>query len=165
MPTFIVPRPSSIGHFVVGAGIVAFVQLLSLAPISLGFLGSPWPFAIIWAISGWSVLGPDWRIGGIIFFLGLLMDIICGTNLGTNALMYLITYGGVLFISKSFGFLPRGEWMEAAIIVGLFVFGALITGVLTGEIPNLIRMLAPAIFSIALYPIIARFFLVTREVV
>jgi hypothetical protein len=26
-------------------------------------------------------------------------------------------------------------------------------------------MLAPAIFSIALYPIIARFFLVTREVV
>jgi cell shape-determining protein MreD len=164
MPALIVPRPNTIGHFIIGAAIVIAVQVLILVPLNLGFLGSPWPIAIIWAIAGWSVLGPDWRIGALLFLLGLLTDAICSTNIGTNALIYLLTYGATLMFSKTFGFTAKGEWVEGAIIVGIYLFAALITGILIGSLPNLIRMFVPALLSIALYPFMARFFIVTRDV-
>ncbi|KAF0186259.1 MAG: Cell shape determining protein MreD [Hyphomonadaceae bacterium] len=164
MPALIVPRPTTIGHFLIGATIVIAVQVLVLMPLNLGFLGSPWPYAIIWAIAGWSVLGPDWRIGGLIFLLGLLSDAICGTYIGTNALIYLLSYGATLLISKTLGFSAKGELSESVVIIGFYIVSALLTGLIIGTIPNLLRMLVPALLTIALYPLIARFFVVTRDV-
>lgn len=164
MPALIVPRPSSIGHFVIGGAIVVLVQMLSLVPLNLGFLGSPWPYAIIWAIAGWAVLGPDWRIGILIFFLGILTDYLCAATIGTNALLYLLTYGGTLLIARVLGFIAKGERIEGAMVFGLYLIAALVTGLIVGTIPNVIRMLAPAVLTVVLYPFMARFFIVTRDV-
>ncbi|MEK7661858.1 MAG: hypothetical protein AAB680_07445 [Pseudomonadota bacterium] len=53
---------------------------------------------------------------------------------------------------------------ESVVIIGFYIVSALLTGLIIGTIPNLLRMLVPALLTIALYPLIARFFVVTRDV-
>lgn len=164
MSGFVVPRPSSYIHFIMGSVIVLAFQLLTLAPFNLEIVGQVWPVAIIWAIGGWAIIGPDYKIGAIVFFLGLTMDVISGISLGTYALLYLFCYAGVLLKFKFITIAPHGSFGEGALIGIIYILASILAGILTGNIPNIFQIIIPCCSAVILYRFMVKFFIITKDV-
>ena len=90
-------------RLLIGTIIVAATSLLNLIPLEFGILGSPWPVGLLWAICGWSGLGPNLTTATLLFFLGLWVDILTAATLGTWAFIALSTHAATLVTAQYLG--------------------------------------------------------------
>jgi hypothetical protein len=86
-----------------GSLVVMAVSVLQLIGFDLWIFGSPWPIALLWAACGWAGLGPNMATAGLLFALGIWVDVLTGSVVGTWAFIALLTHGVTLLSARFFG--------------------------------------------------------------
>ena len=138
--------------FLVSVGLV----VLTVVPTRLpGFaqIAPPWPMI---GIFYWSIYRPDLLPVWTAFLIGLLADIVAGTPVGVNALLYLLVRGAVLtqrrfFLTNSF---PM-TWSAFAIIAaGAMGLHWLLFAVLNGDAVDPQILLWQYVMLMGLFPIV-----------
>ncbi len=92
---------------------------LNVVPLHIPELSRVTPLLPLMAIYHWAIFRPKLLPAYAVFLIGLFQDILTGTPIGVNALVFLIVYGVVLsqkrfFIGKSFLILWLGFSIIAA---------------------------------------------------
>ena len=113
-------------------GLTMALVVLSVVPTHLPGFARIAPMLGLMAIYHWAIYRPDLMPAYAVFLLGLLQDILSGTPIGVNVVVFLTVYGVVLtqrrfFVGKSFvigwlGFalVAAGAAVEGWILVSAF---------------------------------------------
>jgi len=93
--------------------------IISALPLHVPGLSRIVPLLPLMAIYHWAIFRPRLLPAWVVFLIGLLQDVLGGTQVGVNALVFLAVYGAVLsqkrfFMGKSFAILWLGFALIAA---------------------------------------------------
>ena len=93
--------------------------IINAVPLHVPGLSRIAPMLPLMAIYHWAIFRPRLLPAWVVFLIGLLQDILGGTPVGVNALVFLAVYGAVLsqkrfFMGKSFAILWLGFALIAA---------------------------------------------------
>jgi rod shape-determining protein MreD len=93
--------------------------ILNAVPLHLPGLARIAPLLPLMAIYHWAIFRPRLLPAWVVFLIGVLQDVLSGTPIGVNALVFLAVYGAVLsqkkfFTGKSFAILWLGFALIAA---------------------------------------------------
>jgi hypothetical protein len=146
-------------RFLLGALLVAAVSLLQLIQLGFGgFSGSFWPLAYLWAICGWSGLGPRVTSAVAIFALGVWLDSLTGAPLGTWPLIGLASHGLTLLSDNFLVTLDLGPLGACALTACFMLVMMMLWGLLRDHQWHILSMLPATIGAVALYPLFAPLF-------
>jgi hypothetical protein len=132
-----------------GALIVVLVSLLNLVPFEIEYVGSPWPLALLWPVCGWAGHGVSIKIALILFALGLWLDILTGTALGTWVFIGLSTYGLTL--------------VNCAVSGATMVFVMALFALWQNKGIDVVGMIVPVLTAIALYFFVGNWFELSED--
>lgn len=93
--------------------------LINALPLHVPGLARIAPLLPLMAIYHWAIFRPRLLPTSVVFLIGLLQDVLSGTPIGVNALVFIAVYGAVLsqkrfFTGKSFAILWLGFALIAA---------------------------------------------------
>ncbi len=93
--------------------------LINALPLHVPGLARIAPLLPLMAIYHWAIFRPRLLPTSVVFLIGLLQDVLSGTPIGVNALVFIAVYGAVLsqkrfFSGKSFAILWLGFALIAA---------------------------------------------------
>jgi hypothetical protein len=156
-------RQATRQRLLIGAVIVAGTSLFNLIALEFGPLGSPWPIALLWAACGWAGLGPNASTAGLLFALGLWVDVLTGAPLGTWAVIALITHAITLVMARFIGtssFGPLGSVIVSACVMLL----AMVTiGLWRDGSFYFLGALLSLVTAVSCYPLVSRFFELSED--
>jgi rod shape-determining protein MreD len=100
-------------------GLTVILLFVGIVPLHIPGLGGLVPWLPLMAIYHWAIYRPELLPAYAVFFIGVLEDSLTGRPIGTNALIFLLAYGGVLsqrrfFVGKPFYILWLGFGLVAA---------------------------------------------------
>jgi hypothetical protein len=146
-----------------GALIVVLVSLLNLVPFEIEYVGSPWPLALLWPVCGWAGHGVSIKIALILFALGLWLDILTGTALGTWVFIGLSTYGLTLLSARFLGMNGAGPMVNCAVSGATMVFVMALFALWQNKGIDLVGMIVPVLTAIALYFFVGNWFELSED--
>lgn len=93
--------------------------IINVVPLHIPGFSSIAPLLPLMAVYHWAIFRPRLLPAYVVFLIGILQDVLTGTPIGVNALVFLAVYGAVLsqkrfFIGKSFFILWLGFSVIAA---------------------------------------------------
>jgi hypothetical protein len=138
--------------------IVLVVSMMSLLSLTLGPFGSPWPIAILWAICGWAGLGPNSATSLLMLVLGLWVDVLSGTHLGTWAFVALGSFVLSLLAQNFFGLGNLRPLVKCA-VCGVIMMIVMI-GFELAQHQRLVILdaILPVLTATILYPLVDKWF-------
>jgi rod shape-determining protein MreD len=147
----------------VGALLVMAVSLFNLIALELGPFGSPWPIALLWPICGWVGLGPNVTTAGLLFGLGLWVDVLTGAPLGSWAFIALLTLGVLLLLVRFVGFGGLGPAASAIVTGVIMAITMILFGVWRGAGFYVLGSLLPLLTAVAAYPFVRKLFELSED--
>jgi hypothetical protein len=142
----------------VGAMLIIGVSFLELIPVELGPFGSPWPIALLWPVCGWSGLGPNVTTAGLLFLLGLWVDMLTGAQFGTWSLIALSSHALVLVLAPFLGTRNFGRISRASLTGLVFLVMMLLFSLWRNTGFNIVSSLLPLIIAIITYRSVGKLF-------
>jgi cell shape-determining protein MreD len=141
-----------------GSFLVALTSLLSVGAFNVGPFGAPWPLAILWAICGWVSFGPNSMTAVLMLILGLWIDVLSGTRLGSWAFVALASFAFALLAQHFVGLGNYQSLFKAAICGAIML--VVIIGFELGQRQRLeiFGAILPIFTATLLYPFVARWF-------
>jgi len=93
--------------------------IINVVPLHIPGFSNIAPLLPLMAVYHWAIFRPRLLPAWVVFLIGILQDVLTGTPIGVNALVFLAVYGAVLsqkrfFIGKSFFILWLGFSLIAA---------------------------------------------------
>ena len=131
--------------------------LLQATPTRLPGFSSVAPMLPLIGIYYWSIHRPDLLPGAAAFLLGFVNDIIVGTPLGVNSLVYLLVQGITssqrrFFLGKPFFVTWWGLGLTALVAIGLeWILVSMLNGVLLKPTAVLVEL----VMTVAVYPLLS----------
>jgi hypothetical protein len=150
-------------RLLVGAMIVAGTSLLNLIAFELGPFGSPWPIALLWAVCGWTGLGPNVATSFLLFILGLWVDTLTGAQLGTWAFVALISHSVLLLFARFLGTGTLGRVGSSVVCGGVMFVVMLALGFWQHGGFYILGLLLPLIIAVALYRFVGGVFELSED--
>ncbi len=146
-----------------GALLVVGTSLLNLIALEVGPFGSPWPVALLWAACGWSGLGPNVTTAGLLFLLGLWVDVLTGAQLGTWPLVTLLTHGIVMLLTRFLGAGNAGYLGNASTAGFVMIVTTIVIGFWRGAHFYVLGAILPVVSAVLLYHFVGRFFELSED--
>ncbi len=134
------------------------LMLFALAPTRIPGMSHITPMYSLAAVYFWSIYRPDLIGYGTCLAIGLLDDALTGAPIGCSSLLLLVCHQVVLHQQKFFNAKPFGIfWIAFALLAfGASILKWLCVGLFAqGGFTGIGDMLASAVFTAALYPVIA----------
>jgi hypothetical protein len=147
----------------VGAMLVVAASLLNLIAVEFGPLGSPWPIALLWAACGWAGLGPNVTTAGLLFVLGVWVDVLTGAPLGTWALVTLSTHGITILLARFQGTGNLGYVGNASVSGFVMILISVVINFWRYGHFYLLGFILPVGCAIAIYHLVGRFFELSED--
>lgn len=150
-------------RLIAGAMLVFGVSLLNLIALEVGPFGSPWPIAILWAACGWAGLGPNVTTAGLLFLMGLWVDVLTGAQLGTWPLVTLLTHGIVMLLARFFWARTSGHVGNASIAGFVMIFISVVISLWRGANFYVLGAILPVVSAIVLYHFVGPLFQLSED--
>jgi len=142
-------------------GLTVLLVLINVLPLHVPGFARVMPMLPLMSIYLWAVHNPNLMPAYAVFVIGLLQDILTGTPLGVNVLIYLFVYGAVIWqrrflAGKSFAVIWVGFTLvgAGAVVVGWAVISIYYT--ILAE-PN--AMAFQYLLSLGIFPLMAWVFM------
>lgn len=133
-----------------GFGVLLLVGLVSLAPVSLGGFGAPWPLALVWAAAGWARSGPLVVPALLVALAGLWLDGVTGGPVGAWAFVGLAAYGLTLLQHGTLGPLPVPQLQGAASAVYALLAG-IVLALVRADLAAIPALVLPCLAAAVLF--------------
>jgi hypothetical protein len=150
-------------RLLVGVLIVAGASLFNLIALEIGPFGSPWPLALLWVVCGWSGLGPNVTTATLLFALGLWVDVLTGSPLGTWAAIVLISHAISLAMTRFLGTGSLGRMGSAILTGAVMLLVMLVVGFWRDRSFYVLGAVLPLIGAIGLYPFVGDLFELSED--
>jgi len=131
--------------------------ILNAVPLHLPELSRIAPLLPLMAIYHWAIFRPRLLPASVVFLTGVLQDVLGGTPVGVNALVFLAVYGAVLsqkrfLTGKSFAIL----WLGFALIAaGAMVLSWVVVSVLSVTLVEPRTVIFQYLLTLGLFPAVA----------
>lgn len=141
--------------------VTLLLVLINVIPLHVPGLSRIVPILPLMAVYQWAVYRPNLMPPLAVFFIGLTYDILSGTPLGVNALVFLAVYGVVVyqqrfFTGKSFTIV----WMGFGIVaLGASVLSWAIVSILSASLVEPRAAVFQYILNFGFFPLLAWVFL------
>jgi rod shape-determining protein MreD len=139
--------------------------LINFIPLQIPGLSRVVPVLPLMAIYHWAIYRPQLMPPLAVFIIGAFYDVLSGTPIGVNALVFLIVYGVVLlqqrfFVGKSFIVVWLGFGLIA---MGASVISWILISILTTTLIDMSAVLFQLVLNFSFFPIVAWLFLVCQN--
>jgi len=131
--------------------------VLNAVPLHLPELSRIAPLLPLMAIYHWAIFRPRLLPASVVFLIGVLQDVLGGTPVGVNALVFLAVYGAVLsqkrfLTGKSFAIL----WLGFALIAaGAMALSWLVVSALSVTLVEPRTVIFQYLLTLGLFPAVA----------
>ena len=145
---------------VLPALLTVLLALANVIPLHAPGFAPVAPMLVLMSLYYWAIYRPTVLPLPAVFVIGLFEDIVAGTPIGTNAVIYLVAYGLVagqrrVFLGKSFGVVWWGFMLVAGAAEALrWILISIMGGWVVDPMPGIFAYIS----SIALYPILTILF-------
>jgi hypothetical protein len=146
-----------------GTVIVALVSILQIVQLNLWTFIFPWPLALLWAACGWSGLGVNIGTSLTLTGLGLWVDVLTGSTLGTWAAIGLITHGLTVLAARFLGTGSAGPVVNCAVSGFIMICVMMIFTLWQNEGFDPFGIIVPVLMAIALYVLVGRWFELSED--
>lgn len=137
------------GFFVILLSFLAAI-CLSILPLPL-WMNNLWPLWIVLVLIFWAAYLPHVLSPWVVWFVGLLNDVIQGSWLGEHALAFTVVYFISYWMSRQIKVFPL--WAQIAkIAMILFVYQALIAICQQNSLKDIFFFIFPLLTSLILWP-------------
>jgi hypothetical protein len=159
LPARLAPRQK----LALGTFIVALVSVLQIVQVDMWTFIFPWPIALLWAVSGWSGLGISIGTSFILAGLGLWVDVLTGSTLGTWAAIALITHGLTVLAARFLGTGSAGPVINCAVSGFMMICVMLFFSLWQNKGFDPIGIIVPVMVAIALYVFVEQWFELSED--
>jgi hypothetical protein len=146
-----------------GTIIVAFVSILQIVQVDMWTFIFPWPMALLWAVCGWSGLGVSIGTSLILAALGLWVDVLTGSTLGTWAAIALITHGLTVLAARFLGTGNGGPVINCAVSGFIMICVMMFFTMWQNNGFDPLGIILPVLMAIALYVAVGRWFELSED--
>lgn len=145
--------------------ITVLLLIVGLVPLRLPYLPPLSVSLVLVSVYYWAVHRPSALPAPVVFFLGVMADLLGGGFLGVNALVLLVAYAGTLalrpwLVGASFAIV---WWGFAILSAGALLLTWVITWILAGAAAELSPGVSGTVFAVGAYPLLATLFARTQR--
>ena len=167
MLTTVLQRMDLTARSLIPLVITVLLVTLSVLPLRLTFLDPVAPDWALMSVQYWSVRRPDQFSPVAVFGVGLYADVLSGAPLGTSAFVLLIVYAVVQ--SQRRYLMDRSFWVAWVVFLLVAALAGLLEWMLVCALANAVLNPIPSLnqylFTIALYPLLARLLVLAEKAV